>query len=165
MQSKGLQKHLANRDHLSFVSELKTNTTVHCPYGFKMNETIWTYFIDIMLEYLSVTLDEVKIKGTEKVVRTVYGVERIKDWVLLEEMRLYHDKLNVDRLVSFGAALALMRSYSKYGVGVTKVDSSGDTEKEKKGPVITKDRGFFKNIGSGLPVEYQVKRNFFKNYN
>lgn len=166
MQAKGLQRYLATRDQLAFVSELKTNANVFCPYGFKMNPTIWTYFVDLMLEYLTVKLDEIKKSNSEEVVKTVWGVERIQDMLLLEEMRLYHDKLNVDRLVSFGAALALMKTFSKYGAGVIKIDTTDDPDKNKKGPIITVAKSFFKNLGKFYtPEEGVPKKNFFKTYN
>lgn len=162
MQSKGLQRYMATRDQLSFVSELKTNIGSYCPYGFKMNQTIWTYFVGTMLDYLTEELDVVRKHNSDEVVKTVYGVERINDYQLLEEMRLYHDKLNVDRLVAFGAALAIMKSYSKYNIGVQKIN---ETEEQKPKVIKAPPKSFFRNVGA-YQVESQPRpqRSYFKNY-
>jgi hypothetical protein len=131
-----------------------------------MNQTIWAYFLDMMLEYLTEELDVLRKAGSDDILKTTYGVERIKDYILLEEMRLYHDKLNVDRLVSFGACLALMKTYAKYNIGAIKIDNTNQSDKPKNEPKLEMARSFFKNMGS-YPMEAKssTKRSFFKNYN
>lgn len=162
MQEKGLQRHLATKDQLSFVSELKTNLNVFCPYGFKTNETIKGYFIDLVFEYLSEKLDQIKKKGTDEVVKTIYGVERIPDLMLLEELRQYHDKLNVDRFIAFAAGLALMKAYKKTNLGIIRID---DTKKEEKPKIETIKKSFFKHYGQEFQPDQQPRqRSYFKNY-
>ena len=168
MQQKGLQYHLAAKDQLSFISELRTNKDVYSPYGFKTNETIRTYFIDIVFEYLNEVLGEIKTSDGSKIVKTIYGVERIKDYALLEELKLYHNKLNVDRFIAFAAGLALMKSFRKYGLGVSKIDESNKGE-----DYIVKEQSqygsFFKHYGNILYTEegkqvIKPNRTFFKNF-
>lgn len=168
MQQKGLQYHLAAKDQLSFISELKTNKDVYSPYGFKTNETIRTYFIDIVYDYLNEVLDEIKTADGSKVVKVVYGVERIKDLALLEELKSYHDKLNVDRFIAFAAGLALMKSFRKYGLGVSKIDETVPNE-----DYITHEnsegRSYFKHHGKLIYTEEGKKiikpsRSYFKNF-
>lgn len=169
MQQKGLQRHLATKDQLSFVTELKTNREVYSPWGFKTNNTIKTYFIDIINEYINEELDIVRNKETGKIYRTVYGVERIKDYALLEELKQYHDKLNTDRFIAFGAGLALMKAFRKSNVGIIKlndIEETNDyTERMRVG-----DKSFIKHFGQmtytttdNQPTK--IKRNYFKNYN
>ena len=43
------------------------------------------------------------------IVKTVYGVERIPDPMLLKEMQAYRDGVNVDRLVAFCALVAFAK--------------------------------------------------------
>lgn len=168
MQQKGLQHFLATKDQLSFVSELKTNKDVYSPYGFKTNQTIKTYFIDIVNEYLNEKLDEIKMNVGDKIIRTVYGVERIRDFALLEELKQYHDKLNTDRFIAFAAGLALMKSFRKYGLGVSKVNELEDREDH-----VTKEyvngQSFFRHHGNLIYTEegkriVKPSRSFFKNY-
>ncbi len=162
MQEKGLQRHLATKDQLSFVSELKTNLNVFCPYGFKTNETIKGYFIDLVFEYLTEKLDQIKKKGTDEVVKTIYGAERIPDLMLLEELRQYHDKLNVDRFIAFAAGLALMKAYKKTNLGIIRID---ETKKEEKPKIETIKKSFFKHYGQEFQSNQQPRqRSYFKNY-
>lgn len=161
MQEKGLQRHMATKDQLSFVSDLKTNLNVYSPFGFKTNETIRGYFIDLVNEYLTEKLDVIQKKNTGEVVKTIYGAERIPDLMLLEEFRQYHDKLNVDRFIAFCAGLALMKAYKKSNLGIIRID-----ETVKVPPTIKAEdvkRSFFKNREISSEGRQQ-QRTFFKNY-
>jgi len=169
MQQRGLQKYLATKDQLSFISELKTNTNVYSPYGFRTNETIKTYFIDIVYDYLSEELDISMIPGTDKILKKTYGVERIRDIALLEELRQYHDKLNTDRFIAFAAGLALMKAFRKYNLGVVKID-----DVKKKEELVVKEehmgRSFFSHKGAYIytqedtGITTKIQKSYFKNY-
>jgi hypothetical protein len=164
MQQRSLQRYLASKDQLSFVSDLKTNRNVYIPYGFKMNESIKTYFVDIINEYIAEELDTVRDKEG-KIYKTIYGVERIPDIGLIEELKMYRDDINVDRFVAFGAGLALMKAFRKHHLGVSKVDTT-KTEKEKEDERIKEmylipDKSFFKTI---TREESSSQRSYFKNY-
>lgn len=168
MQQKGLQQHLATKDSLSFISELKTNKDVYSPYGFKTNQTIKTYFIDIVNEYINEVLDEIKTSDGSKVVKTVYGIERLKDNALLEELRQYHDKLNTDRFISFAAGLALMKSFRKYGLGVSKINDIEDRNEHVVKETVD-GRSFFRHYGKVVYTNndqtiIKPSRSFFKNF-
>lgn len=168
MQQRSLQRYLATKDQLSFVSELKTNRDVYSPYGFKTNETIKTYFIDLVFEYLSEELDVIRMsKHLSQIAKHVYGVERIRDYALLEELRQYHDKLNTDRFIAFGAGLALMKAFRKSNIGITRIDETS-TSKEHVTKEIKGQQSFFKHHGNiiyteqGKPIK--LDRSYFKNY-
>lgn len=168
MQARSLQRFLATKDQLSFVSDLKTNKAVYQVYGFKTNETIKTYFIDILSEYLSEVMDIIKKQNSDDVVKTVYGVERIRDYALLEELRQYHDKLNVDRFIAFSAGLALMKAFRKSGIGVMRIDET-EKKEEHVERVTHLGRSFFKHYGDMVftrddKTQVKSRRSFFKRY-
>ncbi len=169
IQQRGLQRHLATKDQLSFISELKTNTNVYSPYGFRTNETIKTYFIDIVSDYITEEIDISYVGDTERVLKKTFGVERIRDLALLEELRQYHDKLNTDRFIAFAAGLALMKSFRKYNLGVIKIDETNRKE-EYVEQVEHLGKTFFKHHGRIVYTQEQegvitkINRSYFKNY-
>lgn len=170
MQQRGLQRHLATKDQLSFISELKTNTNVYSPYGFRTNETIKTYFIDIVSDYLNEEIDVSYIADTDKVLKRTYGVERIRDIALLEELRQYHHDLNTDRFIAFAAGLALMKSFRKYNLGVIKIDETNNKPQDYVEQVEHMGKTFFKHYGRVVYTQEQegivtkINRSYFKNY-
>lgn len=166
MQQKSLQRYLATKEQLSFISDLKTNKSVFSPYGFKMNETIKTYFVDLIYDYITDPIDEIK-KSDGSVYKTTYGVERIPDIGLLEELKMYRDDLNVDRFVAFGAGLALMKAFRKHNLGVSKVDVTEDKKKEEQIKLLPPERSFFKSNGYYNSEQNQIVKkeiSYFKNY-
>lgn len=168
MQARGLQKHLAVKDNLSFVTELNTNKTVYSPWGFKTNQTIKTYFIDIVSEYLSEELDIIRRKTDGEIIRKVWGVERIQDMGLLEELRQYHDKLNTDRFIAFSAGLALMKAYRRSRIGILKLNDNEKREEyvQRMGPPGNEFLRHWGQLRYTQTDETQVKmkRTYFKNY-
>ena len=166
MQSRSLQRYLATKEQLSFISDLKTNVNSFSPYGFRMNETIKTYFIDIVTEYLTEQLDVSRsIEG--ELLSIVQGVTRIPDSVLLEELKLFNDKINVDRFVAFAAGLSLMKAFRKFGYGVSKLDNRDVKQKEQVTPIRLEDRTFFKHeqgyvVNPNTENRQQIKRTLFK---
>lgn len=168
MQQRGLQKHLATKDNLAFVSELNTNKTVYSPWGFKMNNQIKTYFIDLVNEYLNEELDIIRMKGKDDIVKRVWGVERIEDMGLLEELRQYHDKLNTDRFVAFASGLALMKAFRKSNVGIIRINDVKD-EGEYIQRVGPPGEQFLRHWGLMRYTQtdektVKIKRSYFKNY-
>lgn len=106
MIHKKKQRYLVPKDQILFLQELKANQTVYSTYGWKNVGTIFSnHLLSYAIEFCKEVIDqEVNEDGT--VIRTHYGVERIHDKWLLEEMLKYRDGLNVDRLVSFSALIA-----------------------------------------------------------
>lgn len=168
MQQRSLQRFLATKDQLSFISELKTNREVYQAYGFKTNTTIKTYFIDVISEYISEELDIIRMNGREDIIRYVYGVERIQDYALLEELRQYHDKLNTDRFIAFGAGLALMKAFRKSHIGIIKINDTGEKSQEYT-QKVDGPNAHWRHWGQIRYVDTElkpttIKRSFFKNY-
>ena len=119
MISRKKQKYLVPRSQILFLKELGANASVYQEYGWKNTGTLFkAHMLSYGIQFLQEELDVItKDDGT--IVKTVYGVERIPDIMLLKEMMAYHDGLNVDRLVTFCALVAFAkvqqanRGYSK----------------------------------------------------
>ena len=109
MISRKKQRYLVPKSEIVFLKDLGANQNVYQEYGWKNTGRLFKeHLLSYAIEYLKEELDvETKPDGT--IVRTKYGVERIPDPMLLEEMAAYEDGLNVDRLVAFAALVAFMR--------------------------------------------------------
>lgn len=158
MQAKGLQKHLLTKQEIGFLEDMKFNTNVHKQYGVHMTPNIKGYILQNIKDYITEEIDHIR-KADGEVVRTIYGIERIVDVGLLEELKQYRDGVNTDRLISFGLALSVAKHYSVNGVLVRK-----DERKDKKEQQIAPPRrSFFKTLDSNLdPIQGMRPRSFFK---
>jgi hypothetical protein len=119
MISQKKQKYLVPKNQILFLKELGANASVFQEYGWKNTGTIFkAHMLSYGIQYLKEVLDVIT-KDDGEVVKTIYGVERIPDIMLLKEMMAYHDGLNVDRLVTYCALIAFAkvqqanRGYSK----------------------------------------------------
>ena len=109
MISKKKQKYLVPKDMILFLKDIGANRNVFQQYGWKNVGTLFKgNLLSYGIEFLKEELDyETLPDGT--IVKTIYGVERIPDPMLLKEMQAYHDGLNVDRLVAFCALIAFAK--------------------------------------------------------
>ena len=164
MISKRKQRYLVPKDMILFLKDIGANRNVFQEYGWKnvgtlFKGTILSYGIEFLLEELdNVTLPD----GT--IVKTIYGVERIPDPMLLREMQAYRDGLNVDRLVAFCSLIAFAK-VQQSNRGLTKrvevtnknLDNSQKFSKLNWSP--------FRHIGAskGGPMSSAPSRNAFKN--
>ena len=119
MISRRKQKYLVPKSQIMFLKELQSNNNVYQEYGWRNVGTIFkTNLISYAVQFLEEHLD-VETKPDGEIVKTIYGIERIPDIMLLKEMAAYRDGLNVDRLVAFCALVAFAkvqesnRGYSK----------------------------------------------------
>ena len=109
MISKKKQRYLVPKDMILFLKDIGANRNVFQEYGWKnvgtlFKGTILSYGIEFLQEELD---NETLPDGT--IVKTIYGVERIPDMMLLKEMQAYRDGLNVDRLVAFCSLVAFAK--------------------------------------------------------
>ena len=109
MISKKKQRHLVPKDMILFLKDIGANRNVFQEYGWKNVGTLFKgNVLSYGIEFLKEELDyETKENGD--IVKTVYGVERIPDIMLLKEMQAYREGLNVDRLVAFCALIAFAK--------------------------------------------------------
>lgn len=109
MISKKKQKYLVPKDMILFLKDLGANRNVFQQYGWKNVGTLFKgTILSYGIEFLKEELDhETLPDGT--IVKTIYGVERIPDPMLLKEMQAYREGLNVDRIVAFCSLVAFAK--------------------------------------------------------
>lgn len=109
MISKKKQRYLVPKDMILFLKDIGANRNVFQEYGWKNVGTLFKgTVLSYSIEFLKEELDhETTPDGT--IVKTIYGVERIPDPMLLKEMQAYQDGVNVDRLVAFSALIAFAK--------------------------------------------------------
>jgi hypothetical protein len=109
MISKKKQRYLVPKDMILFLKDIGANRNVFQEYGWKNVGTLFKgTVLSYAIEFLKEELDhETTPDGT--IVKTIYGVERIPDPMLLKEMQAYQDGVNVDRLVAFSALIAFAK--------------------------------------------------------
>jgi len=164
MISQKKQKYLVPRTQIMFLKDLGANANVFQEYGWKNTGTLFkSHLISYAIEYLREELDTVtKEDGT--IVRTTYGVERIKDVMLIKEMQQYVEGLNVDRLVAFCALVAFMR-IQESNRGYTKRTIMDDAAKklQKSDNLYKRTVQPFRYVGTNKGGLSKVTRNPFKN--
>ena len=147
MISKKKQRYLVPKDMILFLKDLGANRNVFQEYGWKNVGTIFKgNLLSYGVEYLKEELDH-ETKPDGEIVKTIYGVERIPDIMLLKEMQAYQDGVNVDRLVAFCALIAFAKVQQanrglakRVEVSEQKLDNSQKFSKLNWGP--------FRHIGS-----------------
>ena len=164
MISKRKQKYLVPKDMILFLKDIGANRNVFQEYGWKNVGTLFKgNILSYGIEYTKEELDH-ETKENGDIVKTVYGIERIPDIMLLREMQAYREGLNVDRLVAFCSLIAFAkvqqsnRGFSKR-IEVTKenLDNSQKFSKLNYSP--------FRHIGNskGNGPSMRPPRNPFKN--
>ena len=103
------QKYLVPKSQILFLKDLGSNQNVYQEYGWRNTGNLFrSHLLSYAIEFIKEEIDnETKDDGT--IVKTMYGVERIPDEMILTEMLHYQDDINVDRLVAFSALVAFAR--------------------------------------------------------
>jgi hypothetical protein len=109
MMERKKQRYLVPKSMMLFLKDIGANANVFQEYGWRNVGTVFKgTILSYGIEFLKEELDqEVLPDGT--IVKTIYGVERIPDPMLLKEMAAYRDGLNVDRIVAFCALVAFVK--------------------------------------------------------
>ena len=160
------QKYLVPKNQIAFLKDLGSNTNVFQEYGWRNVGTIFkTHLLNYGINFLSEEIDQ-EVKSDGEIVKTVYGIERIPDIMILKEMQAYRDGLNVDRLVAYCALVAFAKvQQSNRGVA-RKVERENVNENAKMSQNLTKLKvNPFRHIGgsSSALSEMRKPRNAFKN--
>lgn len=147
MISKRKQKYLVPKDQIPFLKELSSNSNVYSTYGWKNTGTLFkTHLISYGIQFLQEELDtQYDEKGG--IIKIHYGVERIPDPMLLEEMRQYQPGLNVDRLVSFCALVAFAQIQQNNRGMATRVETKIDKLENSQKLSNLSMRSAFKHMG------------------
>lgn len=154
MIHKKKQKYLVPKSQILFLKDLGSNNNVFQEYGWRNTGTLFkshliSYGINFLTEELNV---ETKPDGT--IVKTTYGIERVKDPVLLKEMQQYREGLNVDRLVAFCALVAFAKVQQSNRGYAHKVETeTNPAQRAKNSDNLTKlSRSPFRNLGKPSPT-------------
>jgi hypothetical protein len=165
MISRKKQRFLVPKSQIMFLKDLGANANVFQEYGWKNTGTLFKqHLLNYAIEYTKEELDiQTKTDGT--IVRTTYGIERIPDPMLLQEMQEYAPGVNVDRLVSFSALVAFMRiqqSNRGYAKRVVMDDAAKNLQKSEN--LFKLNRSPFRHMGrSQSTISQGSKRSPFKN--
>ena len=166
MISRKKQKYLVPKSQIVFLKDLGANANVFQEYGWKNTGVLFKHhLINYAIEYCKEELDQ-ELKSDGTVVRTKYGIERIPDPMLIQEMREYADGVNVDRLVSFAALVAFMRIQQAnrgYAKRVIMDDAAKNLQNPKK--MFKLNHSPFTHIGKTQYKKDQgFRRSAFKNF-
>ncbi len=164
MISKKKQRYLVPKDMILFLKDIGANRNVFQEYGWKNVGTIFKgTILSYGVEYTKEELDhETLTDGT--IVKTIYGIERIPDPMLLKEMQAYRDGLNVDRLVAFCSLIAFAKvQQSNRGVTKRVEHMKENLEKSQKNSKLNWSP--FRHIGraTGGGTSMRPPRTAFKN--
>jgi hypothetical protein len=166
MISRKKQKYLVPRTQIMFLKDLGANANVFQEYGWKNTGVLFkSHLISYAIEYIREEIDTItKEDGT--IVKTVYGVERIPDPMLIKEMKAYVEGLNVDRMVAFCALVAFMK-IQESNRGFMKRMIMDDTAKnlQKSENLFKLSHSPFRHMGkSSGGMGQNIKRSPFKNF-
>jgi len=105
---------LLKRSQVPILKDLIPNSSIGDEYGVRMNtggtsSRVKDYMHTKIIDYVSDILSERILEDGTKI--PVYGVERIKDAMLIKEMLNFNNKGNYDRIISFGLALLTAAVY------------------------------------------------------
>lgn len=144
MISKKKQKYLVPKDQIMFLKDIGANKNVYQQYGWKNTGTLFkNHLLSYGIEFLKEELDTVT-KEDGEIVKRIYGIERIPDIMLLQEMKAYRDGVNVDRMVAYCSLIAFVkiqesnRGYKKVTIYTDsqKLDKSNKFSKFTKNPFV-----------------------------
>ena len=159
------QRYLVPKSQIMFLKDLGSNNNVFQEYGWKNTGTLFkAHLLSYAIEYTKEELDqEVKPDGT--VVKTVYGIERIPDPMLIKEMREYSEGVNVDRLVSFAALVGFMKiQQSNRGYLRRAIMDDAAKNLQKSENLFKLSKSPFKHMGNKMMNSSGgFKRSAFKN--
>lgn len=164
MISRRKQRYLVPKDQIPFLKELSSNANVFATYGWKNTGVLFkTHLISYGIQFVQEELD-VQNNEQGEVTKIHFGVERIPDPMLIEEMKQYQPGLNVDRLVAFCALVTFAQIQQNNRGRTTRIEVVNDklenTQKLSKLSV----RSPFRHIGvNSTGLNMGRMRNPFKN--
>lgn len=157
------QHHLVPKSQIMFLKDLGANLNAFQEYGWKNTGTIFkNHMIPYSIGYLKEEID-VETSTDGKIVKRVFGIERVPDIMLMKEMEAYHPDLNVDRLIAFCALTSFIR-VQHANRGYLKRVEHDKSAKSLDMRLYSKESSFFKKRGgidSNSP--YNVKKSGFRN--
>lgn len=166
MISKRKQRYLVPKDQIPFLKELSSNANVFSTYGWKNTGILFkTHLISYGIQFTQEELD-IQTNEAGEIMKTHYGVERIPDPMLLEEMKQYQPGLNVDRLVSFCSLVAFAQIQQNNRGRTTRVEITTDKLENTQKLSKLSMRSPFRHMGvnsKSLNSKMSPPRNPFRN--
>jgi len=159
------QKYLVPRSQILFLKDIGANANVFQEYGWKNTGTLFkSHMLSYAIEFIKEELDSDEDENG-KVFKTVYGIERIPDPMLLKEMMAYRDGVNVDRLVSFAALVAFAKVQQANRGYKKRYEESGGKKLDNNNNFSKLNRSPFRHIGgaSGSSSGMRVPKLPFRN--
>lgn len=150
MRGKKRHKYLALGKEMTFDKDLDIATTSREPYGVGMTPKLKKVLLSYAVDSLSEVMFEEK-DNDGNVIAIHFGVEKIRDAMLLKEMQLYQDGMNVDRIISYMILQGWINSLKAAGLIRKKIEVVNNIPINSEKVVIFKGAGdqLFKNIGRG----------------
>ena len=142
------------------VTEINKKSSFRGKKGLPATTTNQRHYMNLMIEYANEELIQVDEEGNEIL---SYGVSRINDPMLLEEMKLYRGRIsgkgvhdgNFDSIVSFGCALTLAKYYDvKYPISFSIPTQKVDNQ-QYKSKIVRTPFGNFDNSSAKKQFSFQ----------
>lgn len=129
------------RKEIYLLNEWMPNSTIVNEIGIRMEGEFKKKALDFAVAFV----DEIILNVVKEGVKTpVYGVTRLRDVMLLEEMLKYTPKLNTDRLVAFTFALIAARSNTNRNLVVKERTQARENGVSREKKVVLKMGSPFK---------------------
>lgn len=126
---RGESRRLLRRKEIHMVNEFVPQSTIRDEIGIRMEGELKKKALNFLATYIE------DVIGTEfddeGLPYTIYGVTRIKDPMLLEELLSYTPKLNTDRLIAFALALMAARSNTNRNIIVEDTSQKKQVQRSK----------------------------------
>lgn len=164
MINKKRQHMLVPKAQIMFLKDLNSNTSAFQEYGWKNTGDIFTkHMIPYALKFLKEELDS-EVLADGKVVKRVYGIERVPDIMIFKEMDAYFEGINADRLISFCALCSFIAVQHANRGYIKRVEYADKEKKELDKTLYAKPSSFFREKGKTfVDDKYNVKKGMFRN--
>ena len=145
------------------VTEINKKTSFKGKKGLPPTTSNQRHYMNLMVEYANEELISVDEEGNEIM---NYGVNRIRDPMLLEEMKSYRGKIaskgvhdgNYDSIVSFGCALTLAKYYDvKYPIS-NSIPSQNKTQIQYTKTTFKTPFGVFDRNPNTKSLDFETKK-------
>lgn len=162
MIHKKKQHHLVPKKEIMFLKDLGANLNAFQEYGWKNTGTLFRLnMLPYGISFLKEEIDQ-ETSTTGKVVKTVYGIERIPDIMLMKEMEQYNPDLNVDRIIAFCALASFVRVQHANRGYIKRLEKDNSAKLADKS-LYVKQNSFFKTRNNSSDSKYNVKKSGFRN--
>lgn len=124
-------KYLVKKSEMVFLKEYNLNTMTYNEYGWKNTTSI---FKNVMLPFLINFINEViheEFDEEGNVISRIFGVRRIPDKMVIQEMLGYSEGKNVDRIVSLTALVCYLKAQEANHLAPVRYENEDNLEKNK----------------------------------